>query len=73
MTDDQPVSAAPWRPIHRRLSDAWAQSGMTVHLMLVTDDEPQRSRTACGGGLGQWITGAGEQVTCPECLETVHA
>jgi hypothetical protein len=41
--------------------------------MLVTDDDPQKSRTACGGGLGEWITGAGEQVTCGPCLEVVHA
>lgn len=61
------------RPIHHRLAGEIDSSGLPVHLMLVTDDRPQKSRTACGGGLGEWITGASDQVTCRSCLETVHA
>jgi hypothetical protein len=47
---------------------------MPVHLMLVDDSGPQeRGETACGGGLGEWVTGDSGQVTCRPCLETVHA
>lgn len=29
--------------------------------------------TACHGGLGEWWTGVGSEVTCGECLVWVHA
>jgi hypothetical protein len=73
-----------WRPLRHRLSDEAVAlmaeevaSGLTplpVHMMLVDDSGPrERGETACGGGLGEWVTGDGEQVTCRPCLETVHA
>ena len=73
-----------WRPLRHRLSDeavavmaeerAAGLLPLPVHLMLVDDHDPaERSRTACGGGLGEWITGDVEQVTCGPCAEQVHA
>lgn len=72
------------RPLRHQLSDESVAlmneevaAGMTplpVHLMLVEEDGPvERGRTACGGGLGEWVTGAMEQVTCRPCMEQVHA
>ena len=61
-----------WRPIHHRLKTQ-PPEGHIVHLMLVTDDDPQKHQTACGKGLGEWISGDSRQITCKECLETVHA
>ena len=47
---------------------------LPVHLMLVTETATtERGHTACGGGLGQWISGKPAEVTCPGCLEWVHA
>lgn len=72
------------RPLRRRLSDeaialmdeqrAAGHTPQLVHLMLVDEDGPtERGIVACGRGLGEWITGATEQVTCHPCLEQVHA
>lgn len=72
------------RPLRRRLSDEAValmneqrEAGHTplpIHLMLVEETATgERGRTACGGGLGEWVTGAIEQVTCHPCVEQVHA
>ena len=72
------------RPLRHRLSDeavtlmaeqtAAGMRQMAVHLMLVDDSGTQeRGRTACDGGLGEWVTGDIEQVTCRPCVEQVHA
>jgi hypothetical protein len=72
------------RPLRRRLSDesvalmdeqrAAGQTPLPVHLMLVDESGPQeRGQTACGHGLGEWVTGAIDQVTCKPCVEQVHA
>lgn len=72
------------RPLRRRLSNeslelmakerAQGFTPLPVHLMLVEETvEGERGRTACGRGLGEWVTGASEQVTCRPCLEQVHA
>lgn len=72
------------RPLRRRLSDeavalmdeqrANGLSPLPVHMMLVDESGPQeRGRTACGGGLGEWVTGDVTQVTCHPCVEQVHA
>ena len=72
------------RPLRRRLSDeavalmdeqrSAGHTPMPVHLMLVEETvERERGRVACGRGLGEWVTGATEQVTCDPCLEQVHA
>mgnify|MGYP000911939076 CR=1 FL=1 len=62
-----------WRPIHRRLQpvDGMPEfyNFLPVHMALVTDDDPQQFRTACDGGLGEWITGDVEQVTCLACQD----
>lgn len=48
-----------------------AERHLPVHLRLTT---PGRyPRTACTGGLGQLWTGLPVEVTCPACLELVHA
>lgn len=78
------MSAEHWRPLRHRLSDeavalmaeqeANGQRQMPVHMMLVDDSGPrERGRTACDGGLGEWVTGDARQVTCRPCLEVVHA
>ena len=58
------------------LMDEQRANGVTpapIHLMLVDESGPhERGRTACGGGLGEWVTGASEQVTCDACVEQVH-
>jgi hypothetical protein len=47
---------------------------LPIHMMLVEETASgERGRTACNRGLGEWVTGAIEQVTCPPCLEQVHA
>lgn len=47
---------------------------LPIHLMLVDDNAtPERGRTACDGGLGGWITGDVDQVTCHPCVEQMHA
>lgn len=72
------------RPLRRRLSDeavehmeqqrAAGYNPMPVHLMLVDESGPREiGRVACGGGLGQWVTGDVDQVTCKPCIEQVHA
>lgn len=72
------------RPLRRRLPDeavnlmdeqrAAGKTPLPVHLMLVDESGPQeRGRTACGGGLGEWVTGDVDQVTCGPCIEQVHA
>lgn len=78
------MSEPRWRPLRHRLSDeaialmaeqtAAGMRQMPVHLMLVDDGGiKERGRTACGGGLGEWVTGDGDQVTCLPCIEQVHA
>lgn len=62
-----------WRPIHKELSEEAIKIGGTIHLAMVTDDDPQQFTTACTHGLGDWITGKGSQVTCDDCKEFVHA
>ena len=48
-----------------------AEDGRVVHLRL---SAPARyPKTGCGGGLGQLWSGAASEVTCPACLEVVHA
>ncbi len=78
------MSDERWRPIRRRLPDeavtlmaeqrAEGLAPQPVHVMFVNEADPkERSKTGCGGGLGQWITGDVGQVTCRPCLEVVHA
>lgn len=60
------------------LIDAQRANGLTplpVHLMLVHESDGREvGEVACrGSALGEWVTGNGKQVTCPGCLETVHA
>lgn len=72
------------RPLRRHLSDeavalmdeqrAAGHKPLPVHMMLVEETvDGERGRSACGHGLGEWVTGAIEQVTCHPCLEQVHA
>lgn len=72
------------RPLRRRLPDEAVAlmdeqraAGMTplpVHLMLVEETTTgDRGRVACDRGLGEWVTGDVDQVTCHPCLEQVHA
>lgn len=72
------------RPLRRRLPDeavalmaeqrAAGQTPAPVHMMLVEETEAgERGRVACGRGLGEWVSGDVDQVTCHPCLEQVHA
>lgn len=49
-----------------------AEHDLRVHLRLTSWDR-KRARGACDGGLGELWTGVGSEVTCPACLEVVHA
>lgn len=67
-----------WRPLRRGLSketlvlmEQHRRQGATplpVHLLLVDVDDERHSRTACLGGLGEWVTGRHGQITCRACL-----
>ena len=72
------------RPLRRRLSDeaialmaeqrAAGGTPAPAHMMFVEETPAgERGRTACGGGLGEWVTGDVGQVTCQPCVEQVHA
>lgn len=72
------------RPLRHRLSDEAVAlmneqraAGMTplpVHMMLVDESGPrEQGRSACGHGIGEWVTGDISQVTCGPCIEQVHA
>ena len=65
-----------WMPDGHGLSDEAraiiAQKGGTVHLRL-TSPSGQSVRGACESGLGEWWSGLASDVTCPACLEVVHA
>lgn len=52
--------------------DLVAEHDLTVHLRL-TNTETRAARGACDGGLGQLWSGIATEVTCPPCLEVVHA
>ena len=43
-----------------------------IHLRLTSPDR-KSARGACDGGLGEWWSGVPDEVTCPDCLEVVHA
>lgn len=49
-----------------------AEHGQPVHLRLTSADR-RSARGACDRGLGQLWTGVAAEVTCPACLEVVHA
>lgn len=73
------------RPLRHELSreaidlmQAQRDAGQTpapIHLMLVHESNGREvGEIACrGNGLGEWVTGNGDQITCPGCLETVHS
>lgn len=65
-----------WLPDGRGLDpltlDLIAEHDVTVHLRL-ENTETRAARGACGDGLGQLWSGIATEVTCPPCLEVVHA
>ena len=67
-----------WMPDGRGLADeaveviAGHDAPMPIHLRLTSPDG-RSARGACDRGLGEWWTGLAAQVTCPGCLELVHA
>jgi hypothetical protein len=69
------VSGA-WLPDGQGLSDEArgiiAEHGGRVHLRL-TSPSRQGVMGACDSGLGEWWSGLTSDVTCPACLEVVHA
>lgn len=64
-----------WLPDGRGLDPetlaAVADLDLRVHLRLTNGEG--YPRVACGRGLGELWTGIGSEVTCPACLEVVHA
>lgn len=68
---------SPWLPDGQGLPDEAtaivAEQGAVVHLRLAPPDNSCYPRTGCDGGLGGWWTGKPDEVTCPDCLEVVHA
>lgn len=73
---DQPPSEDAWVPDGHGLPDAArelaAEHGAPVHLRL-TSPGGRSARGACGRGLGELWTGRPAEVTCPACLDVVHA
>lgn len=73
---DQPQREEAWVPDGHGLDDLTralaAEHGARVHLRL-TSPGGRSARGACGGGLGELWTGRPAEVTCPACLEVVHA
>lgn len=71
MADD-----GPWLPDGHGLPEEArqlnAEHGAPVHLRL-TSPGGRSARGACDGGLGELWTGVAAEVTCPACLELVHA
>jgi hypothetical protein len=77
------MTSTTWRPLHHGMSPESVAlhaeqraNGLTplpVHLFLVDAVDESRHRTACDGGLGEWITGDSTQITCRECMEWAHA
>lgn len=65
----------PWMPDGRGLDPLSAEQAAAhqseVHLRL--SQRGKYPKPACGRGLGQLWTGKGSEVTCPACLEVVHA
>lgn len=65
-----------WLPDGHGLCDEAVEiitaSGQCVHLRLTSPDG-RSVRGACDHGLGEWWTGVPNEVTCPDCLEVVHA
>lgn len=61
----------PWLPDGHGLP-GYAEVLMPVHLRLTSADG-RSARGACDRGLGEWWTGVPAEVTCPGCLEVVHA
>lgn len=61
-----------WLPdghgLDERSRELLDEHGGTVHLRLSDPDGVRYPQTACGAGLGQWWTGATDEVTCPGCL-----
>ena len=49
-----------------------AEHDLRVHLRL-THSVRRSARGACGDGLGELWSGVAGEVTCPGCLEVVHA
>lgn len=47
--------------------------GLSPLVWEVTPGDGTYPKTGCTRGLGQWWTGLGSEVTCPACLELVHA
>ena len=70
------MSAGTWLPDGHGLSDVAldiiSDNDQRVHLRL-TNTETRACRSACDSGLGEWWSGVGADVTCPACLEVVHA
>lgn len=67
----------PWLPDGRGLdpysSDLVAERDLRVHLRLTSPSAGRYPRGACGSALGELWTGLTAEVTCPACLEVVHA
>lgn len=70
------MSDGPWLPDGRGLPvearELNALHQAPVHLRLTNPDR-SIARGACDGGLGQLWTGDTSEVTCPVCLELIHA
>lgn len=75
-TEHATEKGGPWLPdghgldpLSRALVDA---RGLRVHLRL-TSPGGISARGACDRGLGELWSGQASEVTCPACLEVVHA
>jgi hypothetical protein len=70
------TAGVSWLPDGRGLPDeareSIAEHDQWVHLRLTSPDG-RFARGACDRSLGEWWSGVAGDVTCPACLELVHA
>jgi hypothetical protein len=66
-----------WLPDGRGLTEEAraiiAEHDQRVHLRLSVGRTGAYPRSACDRGIGEWWSGKPAEVTCPACLEVVHA
>lgn len=75
MTPTNHSGEKAWLPDGRGLPDEARDliaKGARIHLRL-TSPGRESARGACDRVLGEWWTGRASEVTCPACLEVVHA
>lgn len=76
MSDQVTADSGPWLPDGHGLPDVArvmvSELDQPVHLRLTAPGSAY-PRAGCDRALGEWWSGKPDEVTCPACLEVVHA